>query len=110
MEELAELRACIEQGRYADALVLIGEMDEMSRNEKINKIESFLQILLLYLIKQEVEGRTTRSGDVSIKNAVADVNRSNKRRKAGGCYLGSDELRESIGEIFLAVKNPVMGT
>lgn len=52
MEELLELRSYIEQGRYADALVLIGEMEEMSRDEKINKIESFLQILLLHLIKQ----------------------------------------------------------
>ena len=33
MEELFELRSCIEEGRYADALVLIGEMEEMSRDD-----------------------------------------------------------------------------
>ena len=61
MDELLELRTHIEQGRYAEALTLIGEMEEMSRDDKINKIESFLHILLLHLIKQAVEQRTTRS-------------------------------------------------
>ena len=42
MEELFELRTHIEKGRYAEALVLLGEMEEMSREDKINKIESFL--------------------------------------------------------------------
>jgi hypothetical protein len=102
MDELIELRAHIEQGRYAEALVLIGEMEEMSRDEKINKVESFLHILLLHLIKQHAEKRSTRSWEVSIKNAVDGVKRINKRRKAGGYYLTRDELREGIDEIYLA--------
>jgi len=61
MEELYELRSYIEQGRYADALVLLGEMEEMSRDDKINKVGSFLEILLLHLIKRHAEKRTTRS-------------------------------------------------
>jgi hypothetical protein len=102
MEELLELRAHIEQGRYAEALVLIGEMEEMSRDDKINKIESFLHILLLHLIKQQAERRSTRCWEVSIKNAIDGVTRVNKRRKAGGYYLAPDELRESIEEIYPA--------
>jgi hypothetical protein len=31
MDELQDLREHIEHGRYAEALVLIGEMEEMSR-------------------------------------------------------------------------------
>lgn len=100
MEELLELRSHIEQGRYAQALALIGEMEEMSRDDKINKIESFLHILLLHLIKQHAERRSTRSWEVSIKNAADGVNRVNKRRKAGGYYLTRDELKESIDEIY----------
>jgi hypothetical protein len=100
VEELLELRTYIEQGRYAEALVLIGEMEEMSRDDKINKIESFLQILLLHLIKQQAEQRTTRSWDVSIKNAVDGIQRTNKRRRAGGFYLDEGELQASIEEIF----------
>ncbi|CAN5719770.1 hypothetical protein BH10CHL1_BH10CHL1_00630 [soil metagenome] len=51
MEELAELRSYIEQGKYPEALVLLGEMEEMSHEDKINKIGSFVVILLLHLIK-----------------------------------------------------------
>ena len=100
MDELNELRAHIEHGRYAEALVLIGEMEEMSRDDKIQKIESFLQVLLVYLIKQQVEGRTTRSWDVSIRNAADAIQRVNKRRRAGGHYLSRDELAEAIDEIL----------
>lgn len=102
MEELLELRAYLEQGRYAEALVLIGEMEEMSRDEKINKIQSLLFVLVLHLIKQQAEQRTTRSWEVSIKNAIDGVKRVNKRRKAGGYYLSLSELEESIEEIFPA--------
>ncbi len=42
MEELFELKNHIEQGRYEDALALTGEMEEMSRDDKINKIESYM--------------------------------------------------------------------
>ena len=100
MEELFELRTHIEDGRYAEALTLIGEMEEMSRDDKINKIESFLHVLLLHLIKQHTEQRTTRSWEVSVKNAVDGVRRVNTRRKAGGYYLSVVELEDSIGEIF----------
>lgn len=100
MEELYELRAYIEQGRYADALVLLGEMEEMSRDDKINKIGSFLEILLLHLIKGQAEKRTTRSWDISIRNAVEQITFVNKRRKAGGYYLTPEDLREVIAERF----------
>nr|VFJ90091.1 MAG: protein of unknown function DUF29 [Candidatus Kentron sp. H]VFJ91404.1 MAG: protein of unknown function DUF29 [Candidatus Kentron sp. H]VFJ98099.1 MAG: protein of unknown function DUF29 [Candidatus Kentron sp. H] len=100
MEELIELRHHIQQGRYQDALVLIGEMDEMSRDDKINKIESFLQVLLVHLIKQDVERRTTRSWDISISNAADAIRRVNRRRKSGGFYLDEQELQASINEIY----------
>jgi len=100
MEELYELRSYIEQGRYTDALVLLGEMEEMSRDDKINKIGSFLEILLLHLIKRHAESRTTRSWDVSIRNAVTQIDFVNKRRKTGGYYLEIDELQRAIDERF----------
>ena len=84
MEELYELRGYVEQGKYSEALNLIGEMEEMSRDDKINKIESFFEILLLHLIKSQAENRSTRSWEVSIRNSVRSIIRSNRRRKAGG--------------------------
>jgi len=102
MEELFELRTHIEEGRYADALVLLGEMEEMSREDKINKIESFLDVLLIHLIKQHAEKRTTRSWDASVHNALRQIEKTNKRRKAGGHYLSESELRESVEESYRA--------
>ena len=92
MEELLELKEHIQTGRYTDALNLIGEMEEMSKDDKINKIESFMEILLIHLIKQAAEQRTTRSWDVSIRNTVRKILFVNKRRKAGDNYLKDDEL------------------
>mgnify|MGYP001243219114 CR=1 FL=1 len=100
MEELQELRTFIEQGRYPEALVLLGEMEEMSYSDKLHKIESFLQILLLHLIKQQAEKRSTKSWEYSIRNAVREIDRSNKRRKAGGYYLSRMELTKAIEEVF----------
>ncbi len=102
MEELFELKSFVEQGKYAEALTLIGEMEEMSRDDKINKIESFFEILLLHLIKIDAEKRTTRSWEVSIRNAIRAILRSNRRRKAGGFYLSERELLEMIEDTYEA--------
>ena len=42
MEELYELRTYIETGKYQEALLLLDEMEEMSRDDKINRISSFM--------------------------------------------------------------------
>ncbi len=96
MEELTELRHYIESGKYQDALGLLGEMEDMSRDDKINRISSFMEVLLLHLIKQTSEQRTTRSWDVTIRNALRQIVRINKRRKAGGWYLTSEDLRAAL--------------
>ncbi len=70
MEELLELKDLLLAGNLADALLLVDEMTEMSKDDKLNKIFSFGKILLLHLIKQAVEKRTTRSWDLSIYNSL----------------------------------------
>jgi hypothetical protein len=100
MEELLELRRYIEQQRYTEALDLITEMEEMSREDKINKIYSFAEILLLHIIKQDAEQRTTRSWDLTIRNVLRQIARVNNRRKSGGTYLDAAELREIITEVY----------
>ena len=100
MEELLELRKHIEQGHYAEALNLIGEMEEMSRDDKINKIGSYIEVLLIHLIKKHTELRSTRSWEISMKNAIEDMVDVNKRRKAGGYYLNNEDLMEILDERF----------
>jgi transcriptional antiterminator len=100
MEELFELKAYIERGQYAEALQLIEEMEEMSKDDKINKIYSLTVVLLLHLIKKYAERRTTRSWEYSIWNASRQIQRVNKRRKSGGVYLSEQEMREVIAEAY----------
>ena len=100
MEELMELRSLVQQGDLRSALTLIDELEEMSKDDKINKIYSYAITLLLHLIKQSAEKRSTSSWEVSIRNAVISVQRSNKRRKAGGNYLSDRELNDILADAY----------
>ncbi len=100
MEELFELKDLLLAGNIDDALLLVEELTEMSKDDKLNKIFSFSITLLLHLIKQQAEKRSTRSWEVSIKNAVRQIQRTNKRRKTGGNYLKPAELRETLEDAY----------
>jgi hypothetical protein len=100
MDELLELRRYLEAGDYDAALQVLDELDEMSRKDTIYKIQSFMEILLIHLIKQQAEQRTTRSWDLSIRTACRRIQRLNKRRKAGGWFLTAEELQEALAEVY----------
>lgn len=111
MEELITLREYIEQHNYDKALELIGEMEEMSKEDKLNKIYSYAVILLLHLINQVAEQRTTRSWNFSIYNATKQTRRVNKRRESGGYYASEDELKEILVDAFdTAIKKASLET
>ncbi|QYX30294.1 DUF29 family protein [Sphaerospermopsis torques-reginae] len=100
MEELLELRELVITGNLEAALNLIDELEEMSKEDKINKIYSYCVILLVHLIKQHSEKRTTNSWDVSIRNATDAIIRVNKRRKSGGYYLNKEELEDILLQAY----------
>lgn len=100
MYELEELRKKIEEQDYISALQIVDELEEMSKEDKLNKIYSYLVILLIHLIKQEAEQRTTSSWDRSIFNSIKYINRTNKRRKTGGFYADEAALKELIDEAY----------
>lgn len=102
MEELATLKEHIEAKNYREALALIDELEAMSKEDKLQKIRSYFTIMLVHLIKQSAEQRTTRSWDFSIRNAVREIRYVNKRRKSGGYYASEAELRELIDEAYPA--------
>lgn len=101
MEELLELKQLLLKGDIKGSLAIVEDLEEMGRKSIIKTIRSYAVILLLHLIKQRAENRTTRSWDVSIRNSVREIQRENKRRKAGGYYLDRDELREILEEAYL---------
>lgn len=101
MEELLELKDLLLKGDVPGALVIVEELEEMSKQDIIDKIRSYAVILLLHLIKQQAEKRTSRSWDVSIRNCVREIQRENRRRKVGGYYLTAEELQETLQEAYL---------
>ncbi|MCT7981132.1 DUF29 domain-containing protein [Laspinema olomoucense] len=101
MEELLELKEKLIQGDIKGSLEIVEELAEMGRKDIIKTIRSYAVILLLHLIKQQVEHRSTRSWEVSIRNSVREIQRENKRRKAGGYYLSREELSETVEEAYI---------
>jgi len=100
MEEISQLRRYLEEHRYDDALQIAIDLEDMARDDKITRISSFAEVLLVHLIKQAAEQRTTRSWQVSIDYAAESIAIVNKRRKAGGFYLTPEELREAVVEAY----------
>lgn len=100
MEELIELRRSIENQNYAEALQIVDDLAEILIEDKLNKIYSYMVILLLNLIKQEVEKKLTRSWEFSIASSVKQINRTNKQRKTGGYYARQKDLEEIIDDAF----------
>jgi hypothetical protein len=100
MEELLMLRQLLEEQKYDQALELVDELEAMSKEDKLNKIYSYAVILLLHLIKQAAEQRSTRSWEFSIYNSTKEIKRTNKRRKSGGFYANEDELQEILNDAF----------
>jgi hypothetical protein len=100
MEELIQLRESIEKQDLVTALQIVDELEEMSVEDKLNKIFSYMIILLLHLIKEDAEQRLTKSWKLSINNAVKQINRTNKRRKSGGYYAKQEDLIEIINDAF----------
>jgi DNA polymerase III delta subunit len=64
MEELFELKDLLLKGDISGAIAIVEDLEEMSKNDIINTIRSYAVILLLHLIKQQAENRTTRSWEV----------------------------------------------
>lgn len=100
MEELIQLRESIEKHDLVTALQIVNELEEMSVEDKLNKIFSYMIVLLLHLIKENAEQRLTKSWKLSINNSVKQINRTNKRRKSGGYYAKQEDLREIIDDAF----------
>ena len=73
MEELLELKNLLLKGDTKAALGIVEELEEMSKDDKINNISSYGVIMFLHLIKQQLENRTTRSWNISIRNSVRQI-------------------------------------
>ncbi len=78
MEEILELKDCLINQQYDRAFAIVEDLEAMGRQDKINNLESFLVILLVHLIKIQVEKRVTRSWKNSIINSILAIQKRNK--------------------------------
>jgi len=86
------------EGRHRDALAIIDELDAMSKKDIILKIESYLIVLLVHLIKNQVEGRLTNSWAASIRNSIRGIKKLNLQGNKTAFYIKEDEWEEMLEE------------
>lgn len=99
-QELIDLRTSILEGRYGDALAIVDELESMSKKEIIRKIKAFLKILLIHLLKNQVEQRLTNSWAASIRNSILEIQELNIKENKTSYYVNSDEWEELIEEVI----------
>jgi hypothetical protein len=97
-QELIDLRACIQEGRYADALAIVDELEGMSKQAILRNIQAYLRILLIHLIKNQVEQRLTGSWANSIRNSIREIKKLNIKDNKISYYINLDEWENLIKE------------
>jgi hypothetical protein len=97
-QELMDLKTSILEGRYADALCIVDELEGMSKQAILAKIESYLMILLIHLIKNQVEQRLSSSWANSIRTSLREIKKWNLKDNKTSYYINSDEWEYLIEE------------
>ncbi|TAF06980.1 MAG: hypothetical protein EAZ77_11170 [Nostocales cyanobacterium] len=90
-QELIDLRNSIVEGRYTDALAIVDELEGMSKQAILRNIQAFLRILLIHLIKNQIEQRLTNSGIASIRNSLIEIKKINLKENKKSDYVNQDE-------------------
>lgn len=92
MEEILELKEKLYRGDIQAAIAICDELETMGRQDKINILESFLVVLIVHLIKIQIENRVTASWIESIRNSLLEIKDRNRLGKKSyyikqGCWL-----------------------
>lgn len=99
-QELIDLRNSILEGRYADALEIVDELDWMSKKATLRNIKSFLVRMIIHLIKNQVEQRLTNSWAASISDSVVQIQDLNLHDNKTSHYIKLDEWEPRIVQAF----------
>lgn len=106
VQELIDLRTCIETQRYDQALIIVDELEGMSRKSILRTIKSFLIRLLIHLIKNQIEQRLTNSWIASISDSVIQIQDLNLQDNKKSHYLKIEEWDDLLDESFAASIRP----
>ena len=103
-QELVDLRNSIVEQRYSDALAIVDELEGMSKKAILRQIKSFLKVLLIHLIKNQIEKRLTNSWVASIRNSLIEIQDINLKENKKSYYINQDEWDSWLeDEIELAI-------
>jgi hypothetical protein len=105
-QEIWDLRKSILEGRYDDALVIVDELELMSRKSYIRNIRSFLIRLIIHLIKNQVEQRLTNSWAASIEGSILEIQDLNLQDNKTSHYVKQTEWEELLDAAFDAAIKP----
>ena len=103
-QELIDLRNSIVEQRYSDALAIVDELEGMSKQAILRNIQAFLRILLIHLVKNQIETRLTNSWVASIRNSLVEIKKINLKENKKSYYINQDEWDSWLeDEIELAI-------
>ena len=105
-QELIDLRTSILEGRYADALAIVDELEGMSKQAILRNIESFLVRMLVHLIKNQIEQRLTNSWVASISDSLRQIQKLNLKENKTSYYIKQDEWEPFLEEAIEAAIRP----
>jgi hypothetical protein len=105
-QELIDLRNSILEGRYADALEIVDELDWMSKKATLRSIKSFLVRMIIHLIKNQVEQRLTNSWIASISDSVVQIQDLNLHDNKTSHYVKIDEWELMLENALAAAIRP----
>ncbi|MEH2130701.1 MAG: DUF29 family protein [Nostoc sp.] len=103
------IRTFIQEGRYADALAIVDELEGMSKQAILRNIQAYLNILLIHLIKNQVEQRLTGSWANSIRNSIREIKKLNIKDNKISYYINLGEWQNLIEEEVIEDAMPAAG-
>ncbi|MFB2982207.1 hypothetical protein [Microseira sp. BLCC-F43] len=99
-EELVHLRLSILESNFEEALAIVDQLEAMSRQAILRNIQSFLDRMMMHLIKNQVEQKLTNYCAASILASVIGIKRLNLKANKTFYYIQRDEwdaiLEESL--------------
>ncbi|NEO06622.1 MAG: DUF29 family protein [Moorea sp. SIO1F2] len=95
-QELIDLRISILEGRYADALAIVDELEQMTKRATVHQIESYLNKALINLIKNQVEERLTNSWAASIRDFIREIQKLNLKDNQKSYTINADQWQSLI--------------
>ncbi|HLO47659.1 MAG TPA: DUF29 family protein, partial [Kamptonema sp.] len=85
---------------------IVNELEAMSKEDKINKIQSYLVRMMVHLIKNQIELRLTNSWVASISDSLLQIKRTNLKDNKTSYYIKLDEWQPMLEEALEAGIRP----